>query len=147
MSKGIQIGVVGRRTGLSVDAIRFYEKQGLLRPPPRSNGGFRLFHEEDVRDLEFIRGAQTLGFSLEEIRALISLRAATPEPCAEVERLLAMKLGLIREKIGRLKALESELLVALRNCRQASRQRRPHSAASCPVLAEIAKGRRSENKR
>src|SRR5262245_32795638 len=138
MSKGIQIGAVARRTGLTVDAIRFYEKQGLLRSPSRSNGGFRLFQEKDIHDLEFICSAQTLGFSLEEIRELIALRAATPEPCAEVERLLTLKLARIQEKIAGLKSLEAELLVALRKCRRAPRQRQLHPAASCPVLVEIA---------
>jgi MerR family transcriptional regulator, Zn(II)-responsive regulator of zntA len=145
--KRIQIGAVAKRTGLSIDAIRFYEKQGLLKSPSRSNGGFRLFHEDDIGNLEFIRSAQTLGFSLEEIRDLLSLRIGAPEPCAEVERLLSMKLSQIQLKIAGLESLESELRVALRQCRRTLRLQQSNSDASCPVLVQIAQGRRRGKKR
>jgi len=67
----MQIGEVAKATGLTVDTVRFYEKQRLLRRPPRSEGGFRLFSPEDVETIEFIRHAQQLGFSLQEIRELL----------------------------------------------------------------------------
>jgi DNA-binding transcriptional MerR regulator len=73
MTQGLQIGVVARETGLTVDAIQFYEKSGLLKRPPRSEGGFRLFRQKDLEDLRFVRKAQELGFSLNEVRELAFL--------------------------------------------------------------------------
>lgn len=74
-SASLQIGQVAQRTGLSVDAIRFYEKSGLLARPARTQGGYRLYEEREVADLEFIQKAQQLGFSLNEIRELFSIQA------------------------------------------------------------------------
>ena len=75
MGTGIQIGGVSRQTGLSADAIRFYEKQRLIERPPRTEGGFRLFHAKDIERIQFIRRAQQLGFSLPEIRRLAASAA------------------------------------------------------------------------
>jgi len=88
VARNFQIGVATAHTGLSVDAIRFYERQGLVKSPLRSEGGFRLFRAEDVKDLQFIRSAQELGFSLDEIRDLLLLRNGAPKPCAHVEQLI-----------------------------------------------------------
>jgi DNA-binding transcriptional MerR regulator len=70
----LQIGQVAHKTGLSVDAIRFYEKSGLLPRPARTQGGYRLYAEREIADLEFIQKAQRLGFSLNEIRELFSIQ-------------------------------------------------------------------------
>ncbi len=70
MTGGMQIGTVSKRTGLSADAIRFYERQRFLERPARTTGGFRLFQAEDVRRIIFIRRTQQLGFSLSETQEL-----------------------------------------------------------------------------
>jgi MerR family transcriptional regulator, copper efflux regulator len=80
MPNTLKIGAVSKRIGLSVDAIRFYEKEGLLKVPLRSEGGFRLFQEQDLEDLRFIRTGQSLGFSLVEIRDLLSVRNGLSMP-------------------------------------------------------------------
>ena len=74
MGASLQIGQVAKKTGLTVDAIRFYEKTGLLPRPSRTEGGYRRYHEREVADLEFIQKAQQLGFSLNEIRELFSIQ-------------------------------------------------------------------------
>jgi DNA-binding transcriptional MerR regulator len=74
----LQIGDVASQTGLTVDTIRFYERERLLHRAARSSGGFRLFSQSDVADLEFIRNAQELGFSLQEIRDLLTLKNTRP---------------------------------------------------------------------
>jgi DNA-binding transcriptional MerR regulator len=68
----LQIGQAAQKTGLSVDAIRFYEKSGLLPRPARTQGGYRLYEEREIADLEFIQKAQQLGFSLKKFGAVFN---------------------------------------------------------------------------
>src|SRR5882672_11408628 len=75
VSHPAKIGQVAQETGLSIDTIRFYEKQGLLKRSARTEGGFRLFGSHDIQSLKFVRKAQELGFSLGEIRELLILQA------------------------------------------------------------------------
>lgn len=137
MAQGIQIGQVARETGLTVDAIRFYEKERLLNPAPRTEGGFRLFSSQDLQHIHFIRRAQELGFSLNEIRELLVLKGEQVEACSHVRNMLAAKLDSVREKITELRKLESQLATDLKQC-----ERRLHSRGdnhhACPVLKAIA---------
>jgi DNA-binding transcriptional MerR regulator len=136
MEASLQIGQVAKKTGLTVDAIRFYEKAGLLPRPARTEGGYRRYHEREVADLEFIQKAQQLGFSLNEIRELFSTQRHPNEACAHVRDLIAAKLGVVRAKIADLQKLETDLAGALRQCRTALRK--PSKQRDCcPVLKEI----------
>ena len=134
MSETLKIGAVAKRTGLSVDAIRFYEKEGLLKLSMRSEGGFRLFQEKDIEDLRFIRSGQDLGFSLEEIRDLLSTRDGSSTPCSDVKKLLERKLVAVRQKIAGLTRIEDEIVTALQKCNRALRSQKAEMTASCPVL-------------
>lgn len=136
----LQIGRVAEKTGLSIDAIRFYEKSGLLPRPARSEGGYRLYHQREVADLEFIQKAQQLGFSLSEIRELFSIQRHQQEMCVHVRDLIVQKLAVVRSKIVELQSLEAKLATGLKHCRQALRQGAKHQA-SCPVLREITETR------
>lgn len=137
MAQGIQIGEVARQTGLTVDAIRFYEKQRLLKPARRTEGGFRLFSGQDLRHIQFIQGAQELGFSLSEIRELLVLQGEEVEACSHVRDMLTAKLESVRQKIVELHKLERQLAADLKQC-----ERRLHAGAenhdTCPVLKAIA---------
>jgi MerR family mercuric resistance operon transcriptional regulator len=138
MTRAVKIGELARQTGLSIDAIRFYEKEGLLQHPPRSQGGYRLFSSGHVDTLLFIRQAQELGFSLNEIRELLILRDERLHACTHVRELLAQKLGAVREKLAELRALEELLRGALKKCdRKLQADGGPHKEC-CPVLDEIA---------
>jgi DNA-binding transcriptional MerR regulator len=128
----MQIGTVGKRVGLSVDAIRFYERNALLPRPPRSQGGFRQYGENDVETLAFIRRVQGLGFKLSEIRGLLRLRGNRLKPCAPVQRRLQEKLADVLRKLNDLHKLEHELRLALRSCNKELRKRDAH----CPILRE-----------
>ena len=128
----MQIGIVAKRIGLTVDAIRFYERNGLLPRPPRTEGGFRRYGDNDVDTLAFIRRVQGLGFKLSEIRGLLRLRGNRLQPCAPVQRRLQEKLADVQRKLRDLQKLEHELRLALRGCNRELRKRNAH----CPILRE-----------
>jgi DNA-binding transcriptional MerR regulator len=133
----LQIGQVAQKTGLSVDAIRFYEKSGLVPQPARTHAGYRLYRQQEVADLEFIQKAQQLGFSLKEIRELFSIQRHPQETCLHVRDLIAQKLTVVHGKIEELQTLEAALTASLKECRKALRRTARHRD-SCPVLAQIA---------
>ncbi len=128
----MRIGIVARRIGVSVDAIRFYERNGLLRRAPRTQGGFRTYGEDDVKALAFVRRVQGLGFKLSEIQGLLNLRGNRLQPCAPVRRRLKEKLADVQRKLADLHKLERELQLALRSCKNELRKRPGH----CPILRE-----------
>ncbi len=116
--------------GVSVDAIRFYERNSLLPRAPRTEGGFRQYNENDIETLAFIRSVQGLGFKLSEIRSLLSLRRSRMQPCEPVRHRLEAKLADIKRKRENLQQLEHELRLALRGCQRELRKRPAH----CPIL-------------
>jgi len=128
----MQIGIVAKKVGLSVDAIRFYERNALLRRAPRTEGGFRQYGEDDLETLVFIRRVQSLGFQLDEIRSILSLRGSRLQPCAPVRRRLQEKLTDVQRKVADLQRLEGELRLALRSCDKELRK----SPAHCPIFRE-----------
>jgi len=136
----MQIGTVAKKIGLSVDAIRFYERNSLLPRPPKTQGGFRQYAESDVETLAFIRRVQGLGFRLREIRGLLRLRGNHLQPCAPVRRCLQEKLADARRKLADLEKLQLELRLALRSCDRELRR----SPARCPILRG-ATAEKSEN--
>lgn len=137
MPQRLQIGVVAHQAGLTVDTIRFYEKSGLLKRPPRSEGGFRLFRPQDVQDLKFIRKAQDLGFSLQEIRELLLLQGDSAGACVHVRELLDQKLVSVRRKIEELQKLERSLASTLRKCDRELKALGASHEERCPVLEEL----------
>src|SRR5260370_2517129 len=116
MMQAAKIGQVAKETGLSVDTIRFYEKEGLLKRSPRTEGGFRVFGPVEIQALKFIHKAQELGFSLSEIRELLILRSEHVPACSHVKELLQQKVASVEKKIEELRTLEHSLQVALRRC-------------------------------
>jgi DNA-binding transcriptional MerR regulator len=136
----MQIGEIAKRTCLTVDAIRFYEKRKLLPKADRSTGRFRLYAQDAVERLRFIQQMQGLGFSLREVGELIQLRESKVEACESVKELLRAKLTDVRAKLQELRHLESELEADLRKCNRELNHRRRHAACACPVLEEAAGG-------
>lgn len=140
MPQRVQIGEVARQTGLSIHTIRFYEREGLLREPVRSEGGYRLFDQDGIRDLKFIRKAQELGFSLTEIRELLVLRRNSPQGCSHVRDLLKQALQRVEGKVRDLTRLQDELKAALRKCDRDLKRSGNKAEKSCPVLEELSRG-------
>jgi len=105
----LSIGEVAKKTGLKVPTIRFYEQEGLIGPPPRTESGRRLYADKDVRRLTFVRHARTLGFELPDIRSLLDLADHPERPCSDADRIATKNLETVRQRIDQLRALEQEL--------------------------------------
>jgi MerR family mercuric resistance operon transcriptional regulator len=130
----LHIGQISKQTGVGIDAIRFYERSGLIAAPPRSEGGFRLYSSSDLSTLQFIRSLQALGFSLNEIRDFLSLRGNDLRACSEVRKMLDHKLRDIHAKRIALSKLEAELKDAVTKCNSQLRRSRAKQNNGCPVL-------------
>jgi DNA-binding transcriptional MerR regulator len=128
-----QIGELAKRTDLSVDAIRFYERRKLLPPASRSTGRFRLYTNEAIDRLLFVRRMQGLGFSLQEIKELMGVRSDRAHACSAVRQFLKTKLADVAERMRELQQLETELKADLRKCNRALKQQRGKTC-TCPVL-------------
>jgi MerR family transcriptional regulator, mercuric resistance operon regulatory protein len=126
-SHAMPIGELSRLTGVNIETIRYYEKIKMLRPPPRTEGGRRIYGPAETRVLAFIRRGRELGFGLEDIRALIALGAPGKASCADVREIAAHHLDNIRAKIADLRKLERLLSKTIAQC---SGNRVP----DCPVL-------------
>lgn len=123
----ITIGDAARRTGVNIETIRYYEKVGLLRVPSRTEGGHRLYGEDHIRTLSFIRRARDLGFAPEEVRAILSLGGGGEACCDEVRDIAALHLERVRAKIADLAQLESLLAATIARCSGGE-------APDCPVI-------------
>jgi MerR family transcriptional regulator, mercuric resistance operon regulatory protein len=139
--KLMRIGQMSRQTGVSIDAIRFYERNGLLAAPARSEGGFRLYSPDDLSELQFIRILQTLGFSLNEVREFVSLRTNDLRSCSAVRKMLDHKLRDIHAKRIALSRLEDELKTALTKCDAQLKRSRRRNNGRCPVLTVFGKSK------
>lgn len=135
----LRIGELARRTSMTVDGIRFYEKRGLLPKVPRTSGRFRLYTTREVERLDFIRQMQALGFSLVEVKELLDLRARKVDACESVRRLLQAKLAATRTKTMHLRKLERELLADLKKCNAELSRRKRRKPSACPVLEECSR--------
>lgn len=112
----IAIGELSRRSECNIETIRYYERIGLL-PEPSRRGRYRRYDGDDVARLRFVRRARELGFSLDEVRALLALSADNGrETCVEVRQLTARHLADVRAKIADLRAMEHVLADAVRRC-------------------------------
>ena len=136
VTAAFQIGELAKRSQLTVDAIRFYERRKLLPMPIRTAGRFRQYTENDVDRLRFVRQMQTLGFSLAEITRLAQLRIDKDHACESVREFLKAKLAEVAVKVQELQQVQTELKTDLRKCNQALKQRRGKKACACPVLNE-----------
>ncbi|MGE0294272.1 MAG: helix-turn-helix domain-containing protein [Hyphomonadaceae bacterium] len=126
-TKGLQRAELARRTGANLETVRYYEKIGLLPPPPRTASGYRSYEKAHERRLSFVLRARELGFSLEEVRALLRLVDERDQPCAEVSRLAATHLADVRTKIADLKRMASVLKNMVAQCGDGTRP-------DCPLI-------------
>jgi MerR family mercuric resistance operon transcriptional regulator len=127
----IPIGELSRRTGCNIETIRYYERIGLMPAPPR-RGRYRSYGPEDVGRLGFVRRARELGFTLDEVRALLGLAAGGQASCAEARDLAGAHLKDVRTRIADLKRMERVLAETVRACDAGD-------DACCPLIAALSR--------
>lgn len=132
----LQIGEIAALSGVSVDTVRYYERLKLLPRAARSGGGFRMFPAETVECIKFIKQAQEMGFSLEEVKQLFSSGGGANQ-CQAVRELLIKKLAELEAKINQMRNFKEVLNHHLADC---EKELKAHGKqAACPVLVTIEK--------
>jgi MerR family mercuric resistance operon transcriptional regulator len=123
------IGTLAKQAGVNVETIRYYQRRGLVGEPPRPLGGIRRYTRVHTRRLRFIREAQTLGFSLEEVADLLALEDG--RHCREAEQLGSRKLATVRERMAQLRRVEKALTALVDQCHCNTGKVR------CPLIAAL----------
>ena len=127
----LTIGKLATQGGVNIGTIRYYERRGLMLAPQRTRSGYRLYAGDAISRLHFIRQAQMLGFSLEEIQELLSLRMRRGTTCADVRQRARQKIADVDKKIDDLRRIKSALTRLAAACRGTG----PTSA--CPILEAL----------
>lgn len=112
----LRIGTVARECGVSIDTIRYYEREGLLLPPRRRASGYRDYDHSAIQRLRFIRSAKQLGFSLDDIRELLTLSADREHGVKGVKQRARARLGMIEERLGQLRRMQEGLQELIDGC-------------------------------
>lgn len=112
----MKIGELAQATGTKVETIRYYEQTGLLPPPARTQGNYRSYAEDHLTRLSFIRRARDLGFSIEQVRALLDLSDDRTRDCATVDHIATAHLREVDRKLADLTALRRELSAVIASC-------------------------------
>lgn len=128
---GLKIGELAKQTNCQAETIRYYEKEGLLPVPARSESNYRLYNEKHVDRLTFIRHCRSLDMTLEEIRTLLQFRDTPEGNCGEVNALLDEHIAHVAARIAELKALEKQLRKLRCLCGQAQ------AVKECGILNEL----------
>ena len=109
----LKIGEVARQSGIGIEALRFYERGGLLGRPSRTQSGYRVYDAAVLQRLDFIKRAQVLGFSLDEIKRIIADKPAGRSPCREVREIVRHRLEELDERMKEMRRYRRELGAAL----------------------------------
>jgi len=131
---GLTIGKVAKRAGLGIETVRFYEREGLIEPPKRTEANYRVYPQRDIVRLRFIKRAKILGFTLKEIKELLSLRQDPSASKEDVKRQTEAKIADIEEKIRDLTRIKQTLEMLAECCDG----RGPTS--DCPILEALESG-------
>jgi Cd(II)/Pb(II)-responsive transcriptional regulator len=128
----MRIGELAKRAGCQAETVRYYEREGLLPDPARTDGNYRSYNAEHLARLTFIRNCRALEMSLAEIRALLAIKDGAGRDCGEVGTVLAAHIGHVAERIGRLSALKTQLEALHEQCGGAE------AVECCGILRELA---------
>ncbi len=128
----MRIGAVATRADVNIQTVRYYERRGLLPKPPRTESNYRLYSEDNVRRVRFVKRAQELGFSLKEIKELLALRIKSRATRAQVRERAEAKITDIEEKIRSLRAMKKTLTRLTAACCSGG-----GSVSDCPILEAL----------
>ena len=128
MPHTLSIGELASAVGVRITTVRFYERKGLLPPPPRRASGYRMYGEEAIQRLRFIQEAKKLGFSLHEIAELLALRVGAGRTCRNVKQHAAHKITEVDAKIRQLRHFRRALQKLVAQCEAGGTQ------GACPIL-------------
>lgn len=129
-ARGFPIGALSRRAGVKIETIRYYERIDLLASPDRTDGGHRVYGSRHLLRLNFIRRARDLGFTIEEIRALLKLADSQDQPCADVQKVASHHLADVRAKLAALQTIEGVLAKMVDQCGTGA-------SPECPLLEAL----------
>ena len=129
---GLKSSALAELGGVKLQTIRYYEREGLIPKPPRLRSGYRVFPDTAVHRVQFIKRAQELGFSLKEIRELLSIKIDPAKECSDVQRLALAKVTDIEAKIRTLQAMKGVLNKLAKACPGCG------PSSECPILESIA---------
>lgn len=127
----LTIGAVARTAGVPLDTVRYYERRGLLPAPPRTPAGYRQYPAEAVQRVRFVKRAQALGFTLDEIAELLELRVRPDVSCEAVEHQAIAAMERIDAKLAELDRMRRALARLAATCRT------PHPPDECPILTAL----------
>lgn len=130
----MNIGQAARSSGLSTKMIRYYESIGLLKPAVRSDSGYRLYQQDDLHTLAFIKRSRDLGFSLEEVARLLTLWQDRQRASADVKALATQHIDALNKRIEELVSLRDTLSDLVAHCQGNDRP-------DCPILKDLANGK------
>ncbi len=130
----LAIGEVAKQAHVRIETLRYYERIGLVEPPPRNGSNYRMYPHETVRRVKFIKHAQKLGFSLKEITELLALRATPETPCADIRARALAKIDTIEAKLRALHAMKHALTELVVECSGQG------AITDCPILASLDTG-------
>jgi MerR family mercuric resistance operon transcriptional regulator len=129
MTEKMTISRLASTAGVNVETVRFYQRSGLIDEPARPDSGYRTYGDEDVRRIRFIKRAQLLGFTLDEIASLLRLEGS--QTCASTRELAARKLAMVEAKICDLLAMKTALATMVSRCDNED------PSASCPMIQAL----------
>ena len=133
----LTIGKVASLSKVTADTLRYYEREGLISPAAKSSGGYRLYDNDAVRRIRFIKQAQHCGFTLTEIRDLLTLRASDAACCRDIRRIALEKKLQLAAKVKAMRGMSKALDRLIAACSGGSRP-----LDDCPILAALEKGQR-----
>jgi len=131
LGRQFTIGQLGREVQIPASTVRYYERIGLLEPEDRSQGNYRLYGQASLSRLQFIRAAQAIGFTLDDIQALLGPENGSLPSCNDVQELIHQRLDDIGRRLKDLQHAQSVLKISLRKCRQSKR------AGCCHVIEAL----------
>jgi MerR family mercuric resistance operon transcriptional regulator len=129
-ARGYPIGAMSRETGVNIETIRYYERIELMPKPDRTAGGNRQYTHDHLQRLSFIKRSRELGFSIDEIRAMLKMVDQKGVSCGEVHAMTMEHLGSVREKIQHLKKLEQALADMAAECAKGD-------VPDCPIIQTL----------